>query len=451
MAKLISQTEKYELNLDINDAREREKAAIETIYETAKLAAEQVAATKTEFNTQAKIPQPKKPPTIGFLTSIVEFVIDAAFTGIAGKIIELGIKDLIKPVFLSRFAYFDLAKISHQQKLKEKYDIQPFINARRIDIAVHRISKQLQADQIKKPGTDHFKALKELPKKIMTQRIEQKLSPIKGSISKLATPSSTNKAPSLPLKNQAALMVPYLTIAAHAFEQFKRQQVTLNLQYGVLVAQLTHLDIDEDTAKIWKEFVNKNISKYPMGGVGVIKTHLFLWYEFSMWAIQYKPIRPLWYHRDKQPGSALNSVNSGRVDRIKDIYGDVRNYKILKSDENKRVVYLAPRGAPVDSHMENIGFPSFKLTETTIEIPKFILNYLIGKFHARTNVPALDELTFLGTASKNYENHWDKRQIAKGDDLKKHREDQITIKAYQKLETEFMHWWADFDKSIKNP
>lgn len=418
---------KHQISQRITEAKIRESLNVETIFESALIAAFQVHGVLIESNSIQ--PPPPRSPEKDILSSFFEIIIDMVIQAAAGKIIKSGLKYIMRPVLLSREAY--LFKL-----ITEKTDPNPpleiHLDKNQIENVIAKASKQMSDDELK-PGSIGHKLLHDIPKKFLTETINKH---VKSQLSK-----EDVKAFSM-LQKKKTHLSPLVEILLQAQENKYRQSAAIEFMYNGLEAKLNYSDIEKDTGKVWIDFLEENISLYKEDEVGIIGRELTLWHEFSIWAFTYQPEK---VRKGKKLGKTpkrLTGMGYNKSSILNDAISDMRNYVVLSPDDEKRVVYTAP------DVIEKNGLKKVDILEITIDIPKYILDYLVNHFISKNNNP--EEKSYYDQKNDFYRRDENmKNQKTDHEDFYTHREHRILIAAYDELLKEFDIWWIKMKTSKK--
>lgn len=429
MSEEISNETKITIFNAINEAMFREQAYISATFGITLIAITQVQGIlikAAELGARVKSQKTKESDLIDIL---LDFIIYAAITFAAGKLVSIGFKAIIKPVINSRKAFY------FKSITRDALAPEIFIDSSQIKRIIAEIPKKLSDDFVTNKKSDDFKAFKKIPEKMVEKAL--------GHLFEKA------KNPSIPapLKKKAkpnSGLIPVAEIQRRAEEDYEIQKYTSAVMYEGLKTQLLWGKIDKDAGKSLLEFLTLNISIYPREEIGLISDHLIKWEEFSIWAFKFNPdvsykIDPGYRH--PTPVKRLTTMSSSENSRLRDSLDDTRNYKILPSNNKNEVVFNNPRVEP------DGGDRSVKIDRTTIRIAPFILDYLIDKFGPRVNTA--QALTYREVAEKRRRSRPIKNQHTDHSDFYDHQKDRDLIEAYESLFKDFHIWWRDLKKYKK--
>ena len=432
MAKeYIDNEMKEKISEMITKARIREIMYIDATFNAANLAAFQVQGKLIDSKKNIKPGIPLKKAK-SFLENVLDFVIDAAVKSVAGKILSIGFKGVIKPVILSRQAYYSETILNINSQVKVTPNLKVSLNAVNIKKVIERIPKDLPNDMVAKPSSDDFKAFKNLPRIILKDTLDNLVAKVRSQ------PGASNNQ-TLNVANDT--MSPLVKILRKAGENHLVQKAAIETMYAGLERKLDYSQIDKETGDAWLEFLTKNISIYPQAEIGIISDLIFKWYEFSIWAFMYnsKLIRNDKKLDSKSP-RRLTGLSYDEQSRINDSIRDMRNYKILPSEEEENVAYQLPE--PTSSYYTGAGETA--LFKVTLGIPKLVLEYLINTFSPKLNNPK--KFTYYNFYDTLYRSKKGMQHQKTGhSDFYQHREDRILIAAYERLFKDIEEWWRNME------
>ena len=421
---------KLQISNKIAEAKIRETLYVNTTFESAVIAAFQVQSILIESNSIQ--PPPPKSPKKDILSIFIDIVIDMAIQAVAGKIIKSGLKRIMEPVLISREAYLFRLVVKENKQNFNYPEIQ--LDKNQIDKMISKVDKEMSDNEFKS-GSIGYKLFHDIPKKLATKAIDKDVKKIKSfwGLKKV------NK--NLIVKKKYNFS-PITQILLQAQKQKYRQSASIEFMYNGLEAELNYSQIEVDVANSWIKLFDENISLYQEDDIGALGQELTLWFEFSIWAFTYKPDEVIKKKKKKETPKRLTGMSSKKNNRLLDAYNDMRNYSIHTSENEKSVIYSAP-----DDYFK-YGSRGIGIFKNTIEIPKYILDYMVNHFISKHNNPQQktiyekkDELFRTEKSMKNqHTNH---------ENFYTHREHRILIAAYEELFNEFRLWWRKVGNSKK--
>lgn len=419
---------KLQISNKITEAKIRESLYVNTTFESAVIAAFQVQSILIESNSVQ--PPPPKSHKKNILSKFLDIVIDMAIQAVAGKIIKSGLKRIMGPVLMSREAY--LFKLIAKENTQKVPSPEIHLDKKQIEKIISRVDKEMSDDEFRS-GSIGYKLFHDIPKKLITTAIDKQ-------VKKIRSFGDLNKAfKKKEIVNKRNNFSPLTQILLQAQEQKYRQSASIGFMYNGLEAELNYSRIEVDTAKAWIKFLDENISLYKEDDIGAIGHELTIWFEFSIWAYTYNPDEVIKTERLNKAPKRLTKMGHNTQAILLDVNNDMRNYSILSSENEKTVTYIAP---------DQNGPEKMDIFKFKIEIPKYILDYMVNHFISKYNNPKrktiYEKKSELFRTEKSMKN-----QHTEDSDFYTHREHRILIAAYQELFNEFRHWWRKVGISKK--
>jgi hypothetical protein len=382
VAKLISRETKGRLATLLTEAKTREGLYVDAALFGAVSAALQVHGTEISF-LKKKAQKESEPFEIGQF--FVDVAVDLILSHAAGKLLQLGLESMLRPLVRSRQAYFVVPQVPAAKDIK----IRPLPEVRltaealkqaRLD--AHRKLKDNFAEVVDSP---EYGAYKTIP--------EAMISSVLGARASIESAVNVNspKSPAAGTTTREGMTV-VVQLVTSAQNAYMLQMSAVDQLYGKLAVALDYTDIEEKVGAEWKAFLEENTAEgIDQPSLQKYRDLLLMYYEFAMWAhsVDLQSVAP------ERMTHKPHLMSERRLDEY---LRSIDEFEIKHQDAD-RVTYRYPAiGTNPDSDLA--GGVSM---ERTVAIAKERLDYWIN--HFPYSFEDLDGPTIMEKFEQRYANY----------------------------------------------
>ncbi len=426
--EIIDKTTRIELMQLVGEAKTRERMYLDAVVSAANMAAFQVLDKRIEW-LEAKDDKNVSDDVIGLRDFFLDVLIDIAIGHVASSVLQQGLESLLRPILVSRQAYYELPKNLKKVSLKKAgvTKIGFSLNEEKLKDAKKRAKQRISNHLTSVANEEALQAYKIIPEVLVGAATNVASDDARGSIN-LANRGS--KKGNGKRKGDVAIV----RILASVDDSIATQRAAVDAMYTSLEAHINHADIPVPIGKLLAFFLEANRSLKGSTATGRKQTrnHLLLWYEAAMWAHMVKSKKAI---TEKGPSYTSGGGNTAKSTRQE--FANPEKYEVLESGK-RRVIFRAPDGVPA-SEGGGYGVVNKKYI---VALPEEWLEYWISRFPRQFS--DIDGLTHRDAAEKQVGDY--------GANLgKKRTESAIQARAYRstlrmfehinyQLEDRYPHW-----------